>query len=149
MKLTSYVDPRLVLENVTAKDKKELLSVLVKHIESVFPELRDKNLLHLLVEREELGTTGIGQGIAIPHAKLADLEKIILLFARSVDGVDFASLDNKPVYLIFLVLAPEQNVGEHLRILAHISRLFQDDSFRRSLMEAKGKQELVEILKGV
>jgi len=149
MKLTSYVDPRLVLENVTAKNKKELLSVLVKYIEGVFPELKDKNLLNLLLEREELGTTGIGQGIAIPHAKISDLEKIILLFARSIDGVDFAALDNKPVYLFFLVMAPEQNVGEHLRLLAHISRLFQDDSFRRSLMEAKDKQELIEILKGV
>jgi len=102
-----------------------------------------------LLERERLGTTGIGSGIAIPHGKMEGLKKVLLVVARSTKGVDFESLDHNPVQIIFLLLAPEENLGEHLKILAHISRVLRDQEFRESFLAAKSKEDIYSLLKGV
>jgi PTS system nitrogen regulatory IIA component len=93
--------------------------------------------MEVLIERERLGSTGIGDGIAIPHGKLANLDELLLSFGRSVSGVDFDSLDGKPAHLFFLVVAPENSAGTHLKALARISRLLKSNVVRRELMEAK------------
>ena len=102
--------------------------------------------LEVLLAREALGTTGIGEAIAIPHGKLEKLEDIILVFARSLDGVEYEALDKVPCSLFFLVLAPEKIVGQHLRILAQISRLLKDQVFRNNLLSATDQDEIWSLL---
>jgi PTS system nitrogen regulatory IIA component len=107
----------------------------------------DKNkVLQILLEREKISTTAIGEGVAIPHGKLAGVERVLGVFARSLEGVDFASLDGGRTHLFFLLIAPENAAADHLKALARISRLLKDESFRRRLMEGKTSQEIYQII---
>lgn len=100
-----------------------------------------------LLNREKLASTGIGHGLAIPHA-LCDLtEETIIGFGRSSAGIPFDSVDNKPVHLIFLIIGPSDATAEHLKILSKLSRLLTDEAFRESLMAAKTPEEVVTIFK--
>ena len=105
-----------------------------------------ENLLLSLLEREKLGSTGIGENVAIPHAKIRDIDKIITVFARSQIGVEFESLDQKPVNFIYLILAPENSTGQHLKALARISRLFKNPSLRESVLRANEIDQIYSIL---
>ncbi|WP_018125393.1 PTS sugar transporter subunit IIA [Desulfovibrio oxyclinae] len=147
MKLGDYLDKDLILSDMASADKAGALGELVVPLQERFPEMDSDLVLRVLKEREELGTTGIGDGVAIPHGKLDSLDQIAVVAGRSRDGLDFEALDFKPCHIFFLVLAPEQVAGMHLRILAHISRLLKDDSFRKAFMEAEGQDELWKLLK--
>ena len=103
-------------------------------------------MLHVLLEREKLGSTGIGDGIAIPHGKLAGLDEMVVAFGRSREGIDFEAMDGKPVHLFFLLMAPENSAGQHLKALAKISRMLKDAGFRKNLLEAKTHDDLVRII---
>jgi PTS system nitrogen regulatory IIA component len=100
-----------------------------------------------LLDREKLGSTGVGEGIAIPHGKLAGLPKIVVGFGRSKTGVHFDAIDGKPVQILFLLIAPEDSPGTHLKALARISRLLKDVAFRQRLLAAQGADELMEIIR--
>jgi len=146
MKITDILDKDSVIEKLTSRDKKgileELVSVLVEH-----GKLADKEkTVQVLLERERLGSTGIGDGIAIPHGKLKDIHDIICCFGRNKEGIDFQSLDEKPSYLFFLLLAPEDSAGEHLQALARLSRILKEDPFRKRLMEAASKKEIYRLI---
>jgi len=99
-------------------------------------------MVDVLMEREKLGSTGIGDGIAIPHGKLKGLDNLLLSFGRSREGVDFESIDGKPVHLFFLLMAPESSTGQHLKALAKISRMLKDERFRSELMSARSAEDL-------
>ncbi|UZP68254.1 PTS sugar transporter subunit IIA [Desulfovibrio mangrovi] len=146
MKLGDYLDKEMILPELTASTKEEVLAELVAAVVKANPNLDSERVLAVLKERESLGTTGIGDGIAIPHGKLDTLDKIILVAGRSTSGVDFESLDFKLCNIFFLVLAPEQVAGVHLRILAQISRLLKDKEFRNAIMSASGVDELWQLL---
>ncbi len=148
MKLGDFLDKELVLPALKARTKKEVLAELVAAVGAKVPDLDADAALSVLMEREALGTTGIGDGVAIPHGKMDSLENIVLVVGRSAQGVDFDALDFKPCTIFFLVLAPEQVAGMHLRILAGISRLLKDENFRRSFNEAADKDELWRLLAG-
>jgi len=146
MKITDILDKDSVIEKLTSRDKKgvleELVSVLVEH-----GKLADKEkTVQVLLERERLGSTGIGDGIAIPHGKLKDIHDIICCFGRNKEGIDFQSLDEKPSYLFFLLLAPEDSAGEHLQALARLSRILKETPFRKRLMEAASKKEIYRLI---
>ncbi|UCC66157.1 MAG: PTS sugar transporter subunit IIA [Deltaproteobacteria bacterium] len=146
MKIIDILDKTSVVEDFVSRDKKraleELISVLVEN-----GRLDDKeNALQVLLEREKLGSTGIGDGIAIPHGKLKEIKGIICSFGRSREGIDFQSIDEKPTHLFFLLLAPEDSAGEHLEALARLSRLLKDSQFRKRLMEANSKEEIYRII---
>ncbi|HQC23908.1 MAG TPA: PTS sugar transporter subunit IIA, partial [Syntrophales bacterium] len=96
----------------------------------------------VLLEREKLGSTGIGDGIAIPHGKLKGLERLVISFGRSRQGVDFDAIDGKPVHIFFLLMAPESSTGQHLKALAKISRMLKDPGFRSDLMAAENAEEI-------
>ena len=100
------------------------------------PGVEAERLLQVLVERENLQSTGIGDGVAIPHGKLPGLSRLLAGFARSPRGVDFESIDGQPTYLFFVLVAPESSTGAHLKALARISRVFKDPEFRRRLLAA-------------
>jgi PTS system nitrogen regulatory IIA component len=146
MNITDILDEESIIAELTALDKKsvleELVSVLVEH-----GRLQDKEkTVEVLLERERLGSTGIGDGIAIPHGKLKEIKGIICSFGRTRAGVDFQSVDERPTHLFFLLLAPEDSAGEHLQALARLSRLLKDDHLRKRLLEADSKKEIYRII---
>jgi PTS system nitrogen regulatory IIA component len=146
MNITHILDEDSIIAELTSRDKKgvleELVSVLVEH-----GRLHDKEKpVQVLLERERLGSTGIGDGIAIPHGKLKEIKSIICSFGRTKAGVDFQSIDEKPTHLFFLLLAPEDSASEHLQALARLSRLLKDDQLRRRLMEVNSKEEIYRII---
>lgn len=149
MKLGDFLNQDLVLDEMNATSKTDALRELVSPLAELLPQFDAEQALSVLLDRESLGTTGIGDGIAIPHGKLESLEKIMVICGRSRQGVDFESLDFKPCNIFFLVLAPEQVTGLHLRILAHISRVLKDEGFRKEFIEAADKQALWALLKSV
>lgn len=146
MKLADYLDKDLVLPDLQAKAKSEVLEELIAPLAKKQAGFDLTKAHRVLLEREYLGTTGIGDGVAIPHGKLENLGDIILVVGRSREGVDFEALDFKRCTIFFLVLAPEQVAGVHLRILAHISRLLKDESFRGAFMAAPDHDAMWNIL---
>ncbi len=146
MRISEILNKDLLIPNLQSMNKKgvleELAGVLVgQH------KLGDLDqVVEVLLDREKLGSTGIGDGIAIPHGKVKDLKGVVASFGRSRDGIDFESIDQKPAYLFFLLVAPENSAGVHLKALARISRLLKDPSFRQRLMEAETKEDLFRII---
>lgn len=148
MHLGEFIDKELVFPALVATGKAEVLRELTEALAARHAGVDAAQSLAVLLDREGLGTTGIGEGVAIPHGKLACLERIIICVGRSLKGVDFDALDFKPCNIFFLVLAPEQMTGIHLRILAHISRLLKDEHFRRDFFDAKDRDALFALLQG-
>jgi PTS system nitrogen regulatory IIA component len=146
MKITDILDEASIIQDLCSTSKKgvleELSDVLVEG--GKLPD-RDK-VVEVLLDREKLGSTGIGDGIAIPHGKMKGIEDLVTSFGRSTKGINFESIDNKPTHLFFLLVAPENSAGIHLKALARISRLLKDPSFRRRLMEAKDRRDLFAII---
>ncbi|MCX8012598.1 MAG: PTS sugar transporter subunit IIA [Desulfobacterota bacterium] len=146
MRITELMDKDFIIPSLVSKTKKEVLKELVDCIVKKEPEIDSEELLRVLLEREELGSTGIGDGIAIPHGKIKKLKKLIVSFGRSLEGIDFQSMDGKPTHIIFLLIAPENSAGTHLKALARISRLLKDSSFRKNIMEADTSQDIYDII---
>jgi PTS system nitrogen regulatory IIA component len=147
MKITDYLTSELVIAELAETGKEEALMRLAAGVSGVFSELSQEKILTVLRDREALGSTGIGNGIAIPHGKMAELEKIIVLFARSRKGVEFASVDGQPAHLFFLLLAPENSAGTHLKILAQISRMLKKREFCEKLLNASDALSLFTMIK--
>jgi len=146
MKLSEIFTPQLIVSDLKAHDKKGVLEELSQVITEQNPSLNKRSLLQVLLERERLGSTGIGDGIALPHGKLAELSNLLISFGRSTNGLDFDSIDEQPAYLFFLLLAPENSAGMHLTALAKISRMLKDANFRQRLMGAKSKNEIYKVI---
>ena len=142
MKIMEILDKRLILPELTSKSKEGVLRELVHVLAQVEKYLDENRTVEILLERESLGSTGIGEGVAIPHGKSKEVRKILASFGRSLPGLDFQSMDGKPTHLFFLLIAPENSAGMHLKALAHISRLMKDPAFRRRLMEARSAEEI-------
>ncbi|UCD48271.1 MAG: PTS sugar transporter subunit IIA [Deltaproteobacteria bacterium] len=147
MKIQDIVSQEAVLDDLRAETKEGVLRELSEVIAKIVPKLSADSLTGILMERESLGSTGIGDGVAIPHGKVAGIERLVAAFGRSRNGVQFHSLDGKPAYLFFLIVAPEYSAGMHLKALARISRLLKDERFRRSLVEAADADELRRIFR--
>jgi PTS system nitrogen regulatory IIA component len=111
-----------------------------------YRDLDAETLAAVLAERERLGSTAIGDGIAIPHGKIAGVNRILGVFGRHLKGVDFESLDGKPTHLFFLLVAPEDSTSLHLKALARVSRLFKDNSFRDQLIKARDGAEIYRLI---
>jgi PTS system nitrogen regulatory IIA component len=146
MKITDIFRKEYIIEELKAKTKRDVLAELSGVIRRENGTINHELVLKTLLDREKLGSTGIGDGIAIPHGKLADLDELIVSFGRSREGVEFDSMDGKPANLFFLLLAPENTTGLHLKALAKISKMMKDNAFRKKLMEAKSKDELYVII---
>jgi len=146
MRITELLEKNLIIGELHAKTKREVLKELVDCITQRELEIDGNDLLRVLLEREELGSTGIGDGIAIPHGKVKNIKKLMVSFGRSLGGVDFQSMDGKPTHIIFLLIAPENSAGIHLKALARISRLLKDGRFRKSIMEADSSQEIYDLI---
>jgi PTS system nitrogen regulatory IIA component len=146
MKMSEFLDPRAVVSDLKATNKKEVLEELCSALVSLHPTLDRDRMVGILLDRERLGSTGVGQGVAIPHGKMSDLDGLIACFGRSVDGVAFEAVDDQPVSLFFLLFAPENSAGVHLKALAKISRLLKRPSVRGELQQAGSKEDVYAIL---
>ena len=146
MRLSEILKPECIIPDLKAHDKKGALEELAQVITECEPSLSKGALLQVLLERERLGSTGIGDGIALPHGKLKQLDHLCVSFGRSMGGLDFDSIDEKPVYVFFLLLAPENSAGVHLKALAKISRMLKDGDFRRRLMNVRSGQEIYDMV---
>lgn len=146
MQLEQIFKIEFIKADLLAKNKNEALAELVHTIISGGLNLDSSSILEILKQRENLGSTGIGDGVAIPHGKVSALNDIVVGFGRSVDGINYDSLDGKPVHLLFLLLAPENSAGQHLKVLAKISKMLKDVNFRKKLLKAKSQSELYKII---
>jgi PTS system nitrogen regulatory IIA component len=132
MDISDLIDPAGVVASLRVTSKKQALQELAKRA-SELTGIEDRKVFEVLIERERLGTTGVGNGIAIPHGKLAGLERLHGLFARLESPIDFDSIDEQPVDLICLLLAPETAGADHLKALARVSRLLRDRAMCKKL----------------
>src|SRR5208282_4473098 len=147
MKITDILSPQMVIADLKGASKPDVLNELAKALATNYPEIKLADLTAVLAERERLGSTAIGDGIAIPHGKLRGVTKIIGAFGRHVAGVDFDSLDGEPSQIFFVLVAPEDSASLHLKALARVPRLLKDASFRSHLLAAKDSAELYSLIK--
>jgi PTS system nitrogen regulatory IIA component len=146
MKIADLLNPAAIAGDLKATGKNDALVELTDAIVRVQASLSREEVLRVLQERELLGSTGIGEGVAIPHGKLKDIDQLLLSFGRSRRGVDFDSMDGKPAHLFFLLIAPEESVGIHLKTLARISKLLKNPTVRRRLLDAGDPDDLYRII---
>ena len=146
MKITEILTPDMVLPDVKGRTKPEILRELAGRLATRYKDIDVDALAAVLAERERLGSTAIGDGIAIPHGKVRGVGKILGVFGRSTAGVDFDSLDGDPTHLFFLLVAPEDSTSLHLKALARVSRLFKDHSFREKLLAASEAEEIYRLI---
>ena len=146
MKILDILDKECIIPELRSRTKEEVLEELTGALLNCKANLDKESLVEVLLERERLGSTGIGDGIAIPHGKVQDLDELVLSFGRSTQGIEFDSMDGRPTHLFFLLIAPENSAGIHLRALAKISRLLKSSHFRQRLLEAETEEELFEVI---
>jgi nitrogen PTS system EIIA component len=145
MNLLDILKKEAIIPELKGRHKKEVLEELCQVVSDI-EGIKKQALLEVLLERERLGSTGIGDGIAIPHGKSKALNELMIACARSREGVDFESMDGKPTHLFFVLVAPENTAGIHLKALAKISRLLKDSSFRQEFLAASGAEEMYELI---
>jgi PTS system nitrogen regulatory IIA component len=142
MKIAEFLSPQAVVADLQAKSKADVLRELSESLSRAHPGLTPERLVEVLQDREKLGSTGIGEGVAIPHGKLAGIGQLLASFGVARGGVDFEAIDGKPTQLFFALIAPENSAGVHLKALARISRLFKNPRFRQAILEAKSSAEI-------
>ncbi len=147
MKITDILTADVVVPALRGRSKGDIIDELAGVVAAGHPEIDRTRLVQALEDRERLNSTALGEGVAIPHGKLPGLRRVVAAFGRSPGGVDFQSLDGKPTHLFFLLVAPEDSAGAHLKALARISRLLKDEAFRRRLIEAGTADELYAIIR--
>lgn len=147
MGITDILMSEGVIIDLRAGSKKQVLQALSRHA-AAMTGLHERTIFETVLERERLGTTGVGDGVAIPHGRIAEIGKISALFARLKDPIDFDSVDGKPVDLLFLLLAPAQAGADHLKALSKISRFLRDRDNCEKLRGAKSEEAVYALLSG-
>ena len=145
MNISDLLSPEAVMPALKAQNKKQLLQELAARA-ALQIRLPEKRIFETLIERERLGTTGVGQGIAIPHGRMAGVGKITGVFARLESGIDYEAVDSQPVDLVFMLLAPEDAGADHLKALARVSRLLRNQGACEKLRTASTAEALYAVL---
>ncbi|MDJ0783841.1 MAG: PTS sugar transporter subunit IIA [Desulfosarcinaceae bacterium] len=148
MKILDALTPKTILVDLQSKDKKGILEELVAPVAAA-GGIDAADLVQVLMEREQLGSTGIGGGIGIPHGKLKNLDELVLGFGLSRAGMDFESMDGRPTHIFFLLITPENSTGLHLKLLARISRLLKNEPFKEKLMQARSVEDVIAVIEPV
>lgn len=146
MKILDVLETKSILVDMNARDKKGAIEELVAPVARI-SDIDDNVLTRVLLDRERLGSTGIGGGVGIPHGKLKDLDRLLLGFGLSRKGVDFESMDGRPTHIFFLLVTPENATGLHLKLLAQISRLLKNDTFKERLMAANSPGDVLDAIR--
>lgn len=145
MKISQLLEKTAIIADLKSVNKDDVIQELAASV-ARSTKASGSRIAEVLMEREQLGSTGIGQGIAIPHGKLDLVDTPVIGFGLSVEGVEYDSLDNKPVHIFFVLLTPENSTGGHLKVLAQISKLLKMDSFKKGLIAAKSVDEIFRII---
>ena len=143
MKIMDILVKEAVILDLGVRSKNEVLAEMANALAKCEPQIEADRLLEILLEREALQSTGIGDGVAIPHGKMAGLDRLVASFARSSEGVDFESIDRRPTHHLFLLVVPEHSGGQYLKALARISRFFRDAAFRQQLTSAEKQSDII------
>ena len=146
MQIMDFLSPNAIKMSLESKTKKDVIKELVELLVQSGKVKDKKKMTQTLIEREDLGSTGIGQGIAIPHGKSDTVTDLAAAFGLSPEGIGFESLDGEPVNIFFLLVAPEGAAGAHLKALARISSLLKDKYFRKSLISAKTPEDVMKVI---
>ncbi|MDP2599278.1 MAG: PTS sugar transporter subunit IIA [Deltaproteobacteria bacterium] len=146
MKIAENLSKELIMPALVSKTKVDCLMEFAQAISKIHPELKKDDIAHILLEREKLGSTGIQDGVAIPHGKIKDLQHIVVVFGRSLEGIDFQAHDNKPTRLFFVLLAPESATSTHLKLLARLSKILKNPDLRGALLTAKDAENIYQVL---
>jgi len=148
MKFADFICREAIRANLNATDKEETIREMVQALLDAGAIQADEqeHIVKAILKREELGSTGIGRGVAVPHTKHASVDRLVGTVAVSPEGVDFASLDGEAVQLFFLLVSPPDRPGDHLRALENISRQLRDDTFCRFLKQASTAEEIQQLL---
>lgn len=144
--VSDLLSEEVVQADLEAESRDEVFEELIDCLVEKGDLESSDEALKALRDREEILSTGIGEGLAIPHAKMESLEGFLAAFARIPDGVDFKSLDGKPAHLIFLLLSPKGEAGRHVRVLARVSRILKNANFRERLLEASSPDEIIDLI---
>ena len=147
MKIIDSIRKEAIFASLESENKTGVLKELAEPVAGIAGMNRDEMVKDLLA-RENLGSTGIGGGVGIPHCKRKDMDSMSLGFGLSKKGVNFDSIDGKPVHIFFLLVTPENEAGLHLKILSRISRLLKNEFFKEKLLKAKDRDEIYAIIKG-
>jgi PTS system nitrogen regulatory IIA component len=145
MKIVEFLRADAVIANLTGQTGPAVLAELCRPL-STSQKLDPQRLVDTLLDREKLGSTGIGEGVAIPHGKVPGLPGLMASFGRSVQGIDFRAIDGRPTHLFFTLFAPENSAGAHLKALARISRIFKNAAFREAIMKAPTAQDVYRLI---
>jgi PTS system nitrogen regulatory IIA component len=145
MQIISLLKKEYIINALEATTKKDVIAEIAEALAGR-TGISPARVSEILEEREKLGTTGIGDGVAIPHGKLEDIKDTVIFFGRSEAGIPFNSMDGRPVHLFFILIAPENTNGKHLKILARISRMLKDEKFRSDLLQAGTVDSLYKII---
>jgi fructose-specific phosphotransferase system IIA component len=146
MRIMDFLDKESIELNIKSKTKKEVIEELVEMLAQKGLIIDKKVTIESLMEREELGSTGVGQGIAIPHSKTKGVKELVAAFGVSKAGVNFEALDGEPVYIFFLLLAPDGAAGLMLKALARVSNFLKNKYYRRKIMEAADKTSVIQTI---
>ncbi len=146
MKIDDILKKGSIIANLAGTNKGEVLREITDFLQKQGLIKDKETLLNTLMEREKLGSTGIGENVAIPHGKSDELSQIITVFARSLNGVDFESLDQKPVHFVCMVVAPSNSTGQHLKALARISRIFKNQNLRDGILKLQDANQIYSLL---
>ena len=147
MKIVEFLSEKAVTANLKASNKEGVIRELVDILAKAEGIRNKEELVRVLLSRESLGSTGIGQGVGIPHGKTNTVKKLTAAFGLCPQGVNFEALDGEPVHLFFLLVAPEDSAGPHLKGLARISRLLKDKYFRESLKQLTDEKTILKLIK--
>jgi PTS system nitrogen regulatory IIA component len=145
MKIQDVLKREAIIDDLKSRTKAGILEELVAPVAGI-AGVKSAELMRVLLERERLGSTGIGGGVGIPHGKLKNLESLVLGFGLSRNGVDFESIDKKATHIFFILITPEKSTGLHLKLLARISRILKNDAFKQRLMNAADGDEIYDII---
>jgi len=146
MNIRDMLKKEFIITDLEASGKQEAIEELVRVLTGLNGGLNRETMVRVLLEREKLGSTGIGDGVAIPHGKMPGIEKMIIGFGRSKKGVDFNALDGRPVHLFFILIAPDNSSAQYLRVLARLSRMLKEPDMRDNLLKADSSEEIYSII---
>ncbi|HUL61002.1 MAG TPA: PTS sugar transporter subunit IIA [Anaeromyxobacteraceae bacterium] len=145
MNIVEFLRPDAVIASLSGQTAQAVLAELSGPLAAIY-RVDAQKLLDTLLEREKLGSTGIGEGVAIPHGKVPGLPALMASFGRTAAGIDFRAIDGKPTHLFFTLFAPENSAGAHLKALARISRIFKNPAFREAIMRAPDAAEIYRLI---
>lgn len=146
LSIQSILSPELTLCGVPGSSKKRILEIIAERVAQYYPELDENEVFNNLVARERLGSTGIGQGIAIPHCRLEDCKRVVGALVTLEESIDFDAIDNEPVDILFVLLVPQKATSDHLELLSQLAEKFNDRSFCNRLRECEDSQQLYNLI---